>query len=74
MNFLFQDISLAVEYDGAGKHNGQFGIDPLTALRSEFTHRQGMNRLIEQHRRMSKVLRPYPPHLRKAAGRAWREG
>lgn len=94
LDFFFEDISLAVEYDGAGKHNGQFGIDPLIALRSEFarhgllthegllvfrlnsesfTHRQGMSRLIEQHRRMSTALRPYPPHLMKAAGRAWRE-
>ncbi len=93
VDFLFEDISLAVEYDGAGKHEGEFGIDPLRAIRQEFhrhgllthegllvfrlnaasfTHRDGISRLIEQHRKLAKHPREYPAHRIRAAGRAWR--
>lgn len=57
VDFLFDDISLAVEYDGAGKHNGEFGIE----------------RLVEQHRRYSGHPRPFPvERMRVPRGRAWR--
>lgn len=93
VDFLFEDISMAVEYDGAGKHEGQFGIDPLRAIRQEFdrhgllthegllvfrlnaasfTHRDGIPRLINQHRKLAAHPRPFPAHLIQAPGRAWR--
>ncbi|AGF72044.1 hypothetical protein [Corynebacterium halotolerans] len=33
VDFFFPDTGLAVEYDGQGKFEGEFGLDPLTAIR-----------------------------------------
>lgn len=95
VDFLFEDISMAVEYDGMGKHEGEFGVSALAATKSEFkrhslltqegllvfrlsaadfTHRDGVARLVEQVRRASQHPRPFPPERFRAAGRAWRAG
>ncbi|MBD8030606.1 hypothetical protein H9627_09795 [Corynebacterium sp. Sa1YVA5] len=94
VDFLFEEISVAVEYDGMGKPGGEFGVSSLAATKSEFkrhslltqegllvfrlnaadfTHRDGIDRLVEQVRRASHHSRPFPQERFRAAGRAWRE-
>lgn len=95
VDFLFEEVSIAVEYDGMGKHEGEFGVSSLAATKSEFkrhalltqegllvfrlnaadfTHRDGIDRLVEQVRRASHHPRPFPQERFRAAGRAWRSG
>lgn len=41
LDFLYEDISMGIEYDGTGKWEGEFGEDPVLSLSREI-HRQDM--------------------------------